>query len=252
MFGKLFVKEIKGYILIPMIMVLALILAWDLFLRSRMGIWPSDVILGLTFVVTIIPLIWSVAMAFYTLNAEWNSNTIYLLLSLPASSLKTIGAKTLAIFSGVVAIIIFSVSSYFLVFQDLIQGYSHFYTNAGFTMSTLYWAGGTLLLFSILSIVICQFSFLVGRLVPKGRGITTCIALLASIKLSGKIFDLLSPLLKWVPEIENRLSTCNIRTHSISITSSGSTNITFLIIILLLSGLFFILSGVIFEKRIEL
>jgi len=252
MFGKLFVKEIKGYILIPMIMVLTLILAWDLFLRSRMGIWTSDAIVGAAFVVTTIPFIWSAAMAFYTLNAEWNSNTIYLLLSLPASGLKTIGAKTLAIFGGVVVIIAFSVASFIAIFRDLIQGYNHFYANAGLTMSTLYWAWVAILLFLILAIVICQFSFLIGRLVSKGRGITTCIALIASIKLSGKIFDLLSPLLKWVPEIDNQLSRFNFRSHSISITSSGGANITLLIFFLLLSALFSILSGLIFEKRIEL
>ncbi len=252
MFGKLFVKEIKGYILVPIIMVLALVLAWDFFLRSRVGTWPLDAIVGSAFVVTIIPLIWSVAMAFYTLNAEWNSNTIYLLLSLPTSGLKTIGAKMLAIFCGVVVIMVFSVSSYFLIFQDLIQGYSHFYVNAGLTMSTLYWAGISLLLFSILSIALCQFSFLIGRVVPKGRGITTCIALIASIKLSSKIFDFLNPLLKCVTVIDSQLSPFIFKTDNISISSFGSTNITHLIIFLLLSGLFFILSGVIFEKRIEL
>lgn len=248
MLGKLIVKELKGYVLIPAGIIGTMILAWNLFLYFHIGSWQDNEILGLGVLPAVILLIWAVVMAFYTLYSEWNTNTVYLLLSLPVKGFTILGSKIIANLSCFLFVNVFGLASYLLCFHKIIWG------PISFIMTPELWTGvgqffGWLqinsLLLTALVVVLGQFAFLAGRISPKFRGLITTITFLFSFWLCSKIYQLFHAVLYWIPSVE-------LQIHPIHTMKSVKWDFEFMLIIVLITVGFLSLNSLLFERKIEI
>lgn len=195
-FFKLYSKEMRE--LRPEILVVIIAtLVLDLFfyVKARqlpaMIIVPSMMMLGL---VAFLPFISS----FKLLGREWNSNTIYLLLSLPVKGGNVLGSKLLALLTqyliGTVVVTAGGVILTFLLFPEpgLVETLRQAQA-AGIDISiqTLISSGGLFYLMSLVGmayiIAISFFSQLLGKLVTRFSGLVTAIVFIATFWLMGKL-----------------------------------------------------------------
>ena len=194
-FFKLYGKEMRE--LRPeIIVVLVATIVIDAFFYFKaqqipgVVIGPSMMILGLA---ALLPFISS----FKLLGREWNSNTIYLLLSLPVKGGSILGSKLLALLSQyIIGTVVVSAGGFILailLFPQLIADIVSQAQMAGIDTEILSWAGAGLL-FYLMSIVgmayvicISFFSQLVGKLGRRFSGAITAIVFIATFWLMGKI-----------------------------------------------------------------
>ncbi|HEX7713464.1 MAG TPA: ABC transporter permease subunit [Bacillota bacterium] len=231
MFTKIFEKEIKS-LFVPAVFVIGLIGCWDLFLGTRIRVWPGQFIGILAFLPGMIPAIWLLAMGFQSLHAEWNSNSIYLLLSLPVRGWKVTGAKLVA--DLVSSIIIGLVSLAGLgILLTLMGTKLLLHVSAGIIV---FMACATLF-FMALVIAISQFSFITGHLVPKFRGAFSLVTFFLCLGVYFKLTAWLLPLLNWLPSLE---------------VGRAGLPTGFLLLELIFFGIFFTAGSLLFEKRVEL
>jgi hypothetical protein len=242
MLKKLIFKEIKGFMLFPVGLIFILIALWDFFLRLHIGVWQNQDILGLATLQLAIPFIWSIAMAFYTLYSEWNTNTVYLLLSLPIKGITLIGAKLTAIISGLFSIYIFGIICYLINFRALLSN--------PISQELIWCVGVNSLLFLAVLIVICQFSFLIGRIVPKYCGLFTGIIFLAVLWLMDKIDTLQHLLFKRIlPSTSPAFSFGFSIGKVVKVTTTADWNFKFVIGSVLSILLFLCINGWLLERR---
>ncbi|HEX3044237.1 MAG TPA: hypothetical protein VHY08_05745, partial [Bacillota bacterium] len=200
MFKKLWIKELKGVILLPTLVAMALTIAFHIYLRTRSGVWPSQAILALGGLPMILPLIWPLIMGMLTFHFEWNTNSIYLLLSLPVKGHTVIAAKSTALLTGIVGLILTTLGSYALLLAPL--GNLLQYWNWSDFFKIILILGIYLLAILMFFIITSQFAYLVSRLVPRLKGLVLVFALIFSYWISGKLGQWLNPVLSWIPKIK--------------------------------------------------
>ncbi|CFW96753.1 Uncharacterized [Syntrophomonas zehnderi OL-4] len=195
-FFKLYSKEMRELrpeILIVLIATLVLDLFFYFKFRQYPGmiIVPSMMILGL---VVLLPFISS----FKLLGREWNSNTIYLLLSLPVKGGSILGSKLLALltqyFIGTVTVTAGGIFLTLLMYPE--PGLAETLRQAQAAgidtrISTMLSSGGLFYLMSLAGmaylIAISFFSQLLGKMVTRFSGVVTAGSFLATFWLMGKL-----------------------------------------------------------------
>jgi hypothetical protein len=195
-FFKLYSKEMRELrpeILVVLIATLVLDLLFYFKARQfpAMIIGPSIMILGLA---AFLPFISS----FKLLGREWNSNTIYLLLSLPAKGGSILGSKLLALLTqyliGTVVVTAGGIILVFLLFPE--PGLAETLRQAcasgiDIRLQTIISSGALFYLMSIVGmayvIAISFFSQLLGKLVRRFSGLVTAIIFIATFWLMNKL-----------------------------------------------------------------
>ncbi|MDD3271343.1 MAG: hypothetical protein WC109_04350 [Syntrophomonadaceae bacterium] len=195
-FFKLYSKEMRELrpeILVVLIatMVLNLLFYFKAQELPAMIIVPSMMMLGLA---GFLPFISS----FKLLGREWNSNTIYLLLSLPVKGGSILGSKLLALLSqyliGTAVVTAGGVILTFLLFPE--PGLAETLRQAQASgidtrLQTIISSGGLFYLMSLVGmayvIAISFFSQLLGKLVTRFSGLVTAIVFIATFWLMGKL-----------------------------------------------------------------
>lgn len=195
-FFKLYSKEMRELrpeILVVLIATLVVDLLFYFKARQfpAMIIGPSIMILGLA---ALLPFISS----FKLLGREWNSNTIYLLLSLPAKGGSILGSKLLALLTqyliGTVVVTAGSIILAFLLFPEpgLVETLRQVQALGIDTRLQTIISSGTL--FYLMSLVgmayviaISFFSQLLGKLVTRFSGLVTAIVFIATFWLMNKL-----------------------------------------------------------------
>ncbi len=195
-FFKLYSKEMRELrpeILVVLIATLVLDLLFYIKARQfpAVIIGPSIMILGLA---ALLPFISS----FKLLGREWNSNTIYLLLSLPVKGGNVLGSKLLALLTqylfGTIIVTAGSIILAFLLFPEpgLVETLRQA-QSAGIDtrLQTIISSGTLFYLMSLVGmayvIAISFFSQLLGKLVTRFSGPITAIVFIATFWLMGKL-----------------------------------------------------------------
>jgi ABC-type transport system involved in multi-copper enzyme maturation permease subunit len=195
-FFKLYSKEMRE--LRPEILVVliaTLVLNLFFYFKAQelpaMVIVPSMMMLGLA---GFLPFISS----FKLLGREWNSNTIYLLLSLPVKGGNILGSKLLALLTqyliGTVVVTTGGVILTFLLFPEpgLAETLRQVQASGIDTrLQTIISSGGLFYLMSLVGmayiIAISFFSQLLGKLVTRFSGLITAIVFIATFWLMNKL-----------------------------------------------------------------
>jgi ABC-type transport system involved in multi-copper enzyme maturation permease subunit len=186
-------RELRPEILVMLIATLVLDLLFYFKARQfpAMIIGPSMMILGLA---ALLPFISS----FKLLGREWNSNTIYLLLSLPVKGGNVLGSKLLALLTqyliGTVVVTAGGIILAFLLFPE--PGMAETLRQAqalgiDTRLQTIISSGTLFYLMSLVGmayvIAISFFSQLLGKLVTRFSGLVTAIVFIATFWLMNKL-----------------------------------------------------------------
>lgn len=249
LFWRLFVKESRS--LLPAVAILAaLVLIWHVFLLSRLYVWTADLVLSLGLMPAFVLPVWTLGMMVYSLHTEWSTNSIYQLLVLPLRGWKVAGAKLAAVLAGLSALLVFSLASYWLFFGRHFLGMI-----AGVSVIPLQWLGeaGLLLLLAYwavtaVMVVLAQFSYLAGRVVPKFGWLAAGAAFFVSLWLMMRLGTLLAPLFAWVPDLSYRawiVMDSVARMNMVTVSSAP------LVVVTLLTGAFFLLTSWLIEREVE-
>lgn len=244
-FRRLFLKEVRSFLPVYGIFAVA-VAVLHLFIMLRGLGWQDGTILGLSL---LLPFLFLSAIAvgtgFYQLFAEWRTNSIYLLLSLPLRGWKVMTAKL----SAVLALLYLTLLANGISFAVFLFGAMNKQTELPDdipevlpdvlnTLFNLCWMYALTVIFLI---ALVQFAFLCGQLVAKFKWLVVIGAFFAALYLVLRIGPPVSKLLEWLPEIyfggENA---------GVVYLNAGP----FLILALLSAG-FIWLSGYIFEKEVE-
>jgi hypothetical protein len=245
-FRRLLLKEIKGSAL-PAGGFAVLALLWYLFLASRVGIWDTNHVNSLAFLPLLALPVWAAGTAYYGLHAEWSTNTSQLLLALPLRGWTTAGAKALAVQLGFTALSLLCIGGLALVapdaLRDLYDPYGPQPWAKPFWIYAGYW------LFTVVAVVVGQFTFLAGRMVPRFRGPASGVAFFVVSWLLFRLGALLSPLFAWVPDVSFR--TCGMVGENVVQVSTSTVNTAPVATVLFLTAGLFALNGWFLEREVE-
>lgn len=244
-FRNLWLKETRS--MLPLFGIFALLVVFlHGYVWYKGEYWDSEII----FVVSIVmPAVFlgaiTLGAGYYQLYTEWRSNSVYLLLSLPVRGWKVLTSKLAAIYLLAVVSMgwigvsfgIFVLNTRLNEWQKDVEWSEVWPTllNVGFNTAWMICLAAWLLL------VIIQFIFLCGRLVPKLRWLVELMAFMAVSWVIFRISPPLAGLLQWTPDI---------------FFGGGESESEYLhsgpFIVLLLSGIGLTrLNGYIFEKEVE-
>ncbi|MFD0674630.1 hypothetical protein [Cohnella sp. GCM10027633] len=204
-FRKLFLKELRGALPLYAVFCGAVLLL-HLFLLYKNDDWDQAYISSFSL---LLPYIFAGTMAvglgYYQLHAEWRTNTVYLLLSLPVRGWKVLAAKLSATIALLAATSLWIAASYAATL--LPTNWREMNMNDQVTESfpsLLNMAANALwmyLFFVAFFIVVVQFAFLCGQLVARFKWFVVFVSFFAALWLVIKLNPLLSDALRWTPEM---------------------------------------------------
>jgi len=204
-FGKLVLKEIKGSRLTAVIFAVLVVL-WHFFLLTRTAVWGAEVI-PLAAMPFFLPPLWVFGTMLYMLHTEWNTHSIYLLLSLPVRGWYILGAKLVAALVDLLILGAVALASFWLTFGRALTVMLREFA-AGIPYPWLISLALKIFLVYLLSVIVVlvvgQFSYLSSRLVSRFSGVLMGAAFFVQLWLLVRLGALLSPLFKWVPDLAFR------------------------------------------------
>jgi hypothetical protein len=203
--GNLFRKEFKS--ILPLYGVYAMLVGLcHLLLLYKRASLDNDSILVISLVIPIVFLgLISVGIGYYQLQVEWKTNSIYLLLSLPIRGWMILTSKMAAVLSLITLSLLwigisFSVVLLRVQWGELIGSIDVkevFPTLLNVTLNS-YWL---YILFAFILIVITQFTFLLGQLVPRVNWLVRVATFIGIIWLLLRLSPIASKWLLWTPNI---------------------------------------------------
>ena len=248
---KLTWKELNGIRMITM-MFAVLVVLWQLFLLTRVGVWPQDNLPLLAAAPFFLIPVGVIIGMLYMFHMEWSTNTIYLLLSLPVRGWKVLMSKLLAALGIFVTLNLVTTISFWLTFgrdffDDLVRFQEGVPTEWLAALAIKFICG--YLLTMVVTIIMYQFAYLASRLVNRFNGLLLTVTLLVQIWLFVRVGGGLAPLFEWVPDFTLRgwyhMGNDVVRVSNQVINSAP------LVVIFLLTCLVFTLSSWIYEREIE-
>lgn len=196
-------KEMRS-LLFTLLVSALLVTAWEIFLITKMNVWPLGMTFGLGFIpLGIFPLIMLV-QGYQSFRQEWKGNTIYLLKSLPRKGYEIVSSKFIA--SGLLYIILtlytFGLHMFFHrqqlgyllgeVPEPMLESYSPRMAIIGIFV---YLAIG------FIPYIISQFSYLVSCYFSKFRWLVSIVVFGLSHYLLVRLSGLIARLFNWLPDI---------------------------------------------------
>ncbi|SFT23801.1 hypothetical protein [Paenibacillus sp. BC26] len=244
-FRNLFRKELKS--VWPLYGVFsAAVLLMDFFLLFKRNQWDPSI---LTMLSLLLPYIFiatiTIGVGYYQLHAEWRSNSIYLLLSLPVRGWKVLAAKLAAMITLLIGVMLWIGASFSLTL--LIAEWDKWRTDYDILRFSPELANLLLHSFwlyvsiTIFAVVVVQFAFLCGQLVARLKWLVVLIAFVTALWVTLRVSPFLSVLLSWTPDI--RIGGAG---QDAAFLQSGP----FIVLALIIVGLTW-LNGYIFEREVE-
>lgn len=202
-YWMLFKKEVMQAL--PMFGLFVLgIVAWQVFLFTRFGTWPPDMVVVLAVLPAGAIPFWLLWRSYSSLRQEWTGNHMYLLLSLPTPGWYITSVKAIVVTLEVVAyglvtmggFTVLSVASGLLPdnFWQLVR------PTGSVVLLTILWLIGSPLAWAI----VVQFSYIAGRLASRAGGFISVLTFCLSGWFIARVSALLEPLLRWLPEVAIR------------------------------------------------
>ncbi|HZK43896.1 MAG TPA: hypothetical protein VFC73_06365 [Syntrophomonadaceae bacterium] len=200
MFLKLYEKEmmeLKTEILLTISAVIVVsVLVY--FAGPRFG-WPNLLFVMVAGLAGLLPVI--TASKIFT--KEWNSNTIYLVMSLPVRGGMILGSKLAAVVSqyllGTITVVISTITLALVLFAEEIAIITSEFINIPWGLGfSIYFMS---LVFGVYLVALIFFSQIIGKLVAKFQGLTTVITLAGMLWLTNKVIAQLIGHMDYSPEL---------------------------------------------------
>lgn len=198
---ELLFKEMQQAAATALVFIL-LIVAWLVFLTTRVGVWPSPLPFGLAVATLGFVPFWALWRTFYSFRQEWNGDHMYLLLSLPvpgwyATSTKLVVAMVeLFVYSGIIL-----TGSLLLLSADGLAGFPVDVLREPAVFATAIKGALVQTLGLVIIMIIIQFAYLFGRIVSRRKGLMTMLAGVISLWFVFRVGGLIAPLLDWIPPV---------------------------------------------------
>lgn len=242
MIGRFFLKELKGTVGVTVGVYLILMMIGNWYLLSRIGVWPDEAVLRLASLQLVLPFLWCTVMAFHILYSEWNTHTVYLLLSLPVGGITIITVKAASLLLGFTCLYGTGVAGFQYLFRPLL-GKTVMGAVLGLELFYIWILLGVM-------IGITQLAFLLSRKFSKYRGAYMCLFFWIGMWLLKMGSTLLAPLCKWAT-LKFHLSPVEVYTateRGLSLTVKTGLQIHLFIGVCLIGVLWFC-NGWLLEKK---
>ena len=191
------------------ILLTGIILLWDVFLHTRIGLWDPWLVFPLGWLpLTFVPL-WIAWTSVHLYHQEWSANTHYLMLSLPVRAWCITLSKLAAIIIGALGYsVVIAVGGLTLLsraggsigelkaFLDALPG--------GWLIVTAVQMGAVALLGSLFLGVITQFAYLFSRLFERFQWLLMAWTWILSFWMWDRFESFVGPLLGWLPDFTIR------------------------------------------------
>lgn len=205
-YWQLFSKEIRSSKLI-LLLSIAAIVAWDIFLASTLGRWREELVPALAWMPIGLLYFYALFSGITSFSREWRGNHMYLMLSLPLRGWEIFGAKVLSTMCEIVLITIVTAAGASLlgfgptdlVFRE--SGGISSAVPASLVYRLLFQAVILLWLSMIAVTVIGQFSYISSRMFERFNGLVTAWVLLLSSWGLARFMSIVTPMLRWLPDI---------------------------------------------------
>ncbi len=200
---SLYIKEFRSMFLTIMVSVI-LVVAWDLYLITKMNNWPMGLTFGLGFIPFLIFPLVLMLQGFQSYRKEWENDTIYLLRTLVSPGYQISLAKLSA-----------SLTYYLLV--TILTGVIHFSSHwvqlrfflseipepvsSSFSANLFILGALAYLFFGIMIYIISQFSYLVSCFFSRFRWVITVMVFNISFYIVFRVGTFLSLPFKWLPDL---------------------------------------------------
>jgi len=247
---SLFKKEIRSMLFTILVSVL-LVSAWEIYLITRMDVWPLGLTFGLGFIpFAIFPLIMLV-QGYQSFRQEWKNNTIYLLKSLPRSGYEIVSAKLAS--SSLVYIVLtlytFGLHMFFHWSQlKILMGQLPEAVNSSYSTRMLVLGIITYIVIGIVPYLLSQFSYLVSCFYGKFRWLVSIVVFALSHYILVRLGGFIARLFNWLPDIPVDVMWSSPYGEEIATIYLGSGPI--LAALLILIG-FFMAGSWILEKQLD-
>lgn len=244
-FRRLFAKEFRSIVPLFGFFYLAVVLL-HAFLFYKRNSWDNEVIFVLSLVIPfVVSGLIAVGTGYNQLHAEWKTNSIYLLLSLPVQGWKVLTAKLAAVLSLLVLTVVGIGLSFSVILLrvkwNVIMGDNDFWEIFPTLFNMSFHAFWMYLLTVAFLIVLIQFAFLTSQLVVRLKWLVVAVSFLAAAYFVLRVSPWLSSLLLWLPDIK-----LGSEDAGIEYMHSGA----FVAIVLLGAGMTW-LSGLIYDREVE-
>ncbi|MBE3582747.1 MAG: hypothetical protein IMX01_01385 [Limnochordaceae bacterium] len=203
--AQLYRKDL-GQLVFTLVLFSVLILAWEVFLFTRIGHWPEGVPFGLSFIpLGFIPL-WTVWDAISSYRSEWHNGTVYLMLSLPTAGWKQAASKLAAVMTSFTLQCLLTLGGVWFV----MMGEARISEDTLSVLRTIprHWlastglqAGLALWLFGLGLVVLVQAAYVVSRLAQRWQFVAMLGALFAGGWITVRLGGLGHYLFGWVPRL---------------------------------------------------
>ncbi len=187
----------------PILMNASLVIAWLVFLYSRLlKSWSLDIIAPLMSVPLFFMPFWLLWQCYQLLRNEWQEDTIYTLLLLPLPGWKLMASKLVTLLIEFSIFLVVYVGTILIFFQKLIM------VDQLLASTSIIWflRNGLLIYIFALAfisgpLILVQLAFVVGKLVGRFRGLVAIWVLLLASWLSERIGLILQPIFRWLPPV---------------------------------------------------
>jgi len=245
-FLSLYKKEIRSMFFFMIVSIL-IVLSWELFLFYKSSVWPSGLVLGLSFLpVSFFPLI-MLWQGYQSYRYEWKDDTIYMLLTLPSPGWKISLAKLAAGFSYYLSVILFTVFMIFLVNDKTFISDLPSYISRSYIYKSVFFGGLFYLVFGMIPYVLSQFSCLVSRFYSKFKGLISIVVFILTNYVIYRVASLVAPIFNWVPNIP----VTNIAVNGEATFQTIHINSAPIISLVLMIIFIFYLGSLLLEKHLE-
>ena len=243
-FWKLWKKEMNGFHWISVFLMAVLIVFTEqgqreVFVWFSPGVAKWDSPFGIPMVSIFWLGLWAIFMTFYSLRHEWQTKSIYLLLSLPLKGYKVLGAKIAGILTGVIVLLTFAVGFFLLCWWEQLSRFHLPYLTAflfGMTVALL------LLITIFVLVTLCQFTFLTGKMFPRFQLLVSGIVFYLITNLLYKLLIDNMPVLKrWIPDLAIRFGATRF-----------DAGLWFFLPLFVIGISFFNINSYLFERKIQL
>lgn len=199
----LFKKELKS-MLFTILVSLLLVTAWEVYLITKMDVWPLGLSFGLGFIpFAVFPLL-MLMQGYQSFRQEYKNDTIYLLRSLPRKGYEIVTSKFAS--SALVYIILtlytFGIHMFFhyqqvkYVMGEVPEAVASTYSTRMAVIGIIFY-----LLVGFVPYIISQFSYLVSCFFSKFRWLVSIVVFVISHYLLVRVGGFLARLFNWLPDI---------------------------------------------------
>lgn len=248
-FATLYRKELRSEQAVGLAAI-ALIVAWDLFLATRVAAWPNGLPLSLSFLPILFLPVAVLIAGFRIFTSEYRDKTASLWMAIPASGYYLLGSKALALLTYVLgAAVVSFIGSLLLLLQvtDLLANLPAYLRPAITTDGIL-----CAIMFLLLDILLISSSFLAAaanRAVSRLGWLIGGASWMASMWAVAKFTPTFSRALTFIPDLPIYSLTGEIPA-TVQITRDAFPT-EFLVVILLFGALYFMAAAALLRLRVE-